>query len=65
MDQYTVTSAFPHIQNRFNAKQMNLPPNYAEYTRDWKEFEVESGRYVIVAFNDNGKNEILYLTWSE
>ena len=65
IEQYTVNSTFPIMQNRFNAKRMNLPPNYGEYTTNWKEFEVESGRYVIVAFNDHGKSEILYLTWSD
>ena len=60
----TNSSTLPLIQNRFSNRLINLPPNYGEYSTDWKEFEVGIGRYVIVAFNDRSANEVLYMTWS-
>ena len=54
----------PRIQDRFGDGYMKWPPNFEEYSKDWKEFEIIKNRFVIVAFNDRDKDEVLYVAWS-
>jgi hypothetical protein len=52
------------IQAKFSAGFMEWPSNFSDYTEDWTKFEIGIGRFAIVAFNDKGTDEVLFITWS-
>lgn len=52
------------IGDKFSAGYMEWPSNFLDYTEDWTKFEIGMGRFAIVAFNDKGSNEVLFITWS-
>ena len=55
----------PRIQDRFSDGYMKWPSNFGDYSKDWKEFGIRIGRWAIVAFNDKGADEVLFMTWSD
>ncbi len=52
------------IQSKFSDGYMKWPANFEDYSEDWECFEIRNNRWVIVAFNDEGADEVLFVTWS-
>lgn len=67
------THSYPHsidvlpvrLQDKFNNCAWSWPTNWSEYGEDWVEFEINKGKFVVVAFNKNKEvNEVFYIRWS-
>ncbi|MBK1883126.1 hypothetical protein JIN85_11910 [Luteolibacter pohnpeiensis] len=62
---YTPDTELPReLQDKFSEGFMEWPTNFRDYSQDWTKFEIGMGRFAIVAFNDKGTNEVLFITWS-
>ena len=52
------------IQDKFSQGFMKWPSNFSDYSDDLVSYEVGTGRFAIVVFNDKRNDEVLYVTWS-
>lgn len=52
------------IQDKFSHELMKWPSNFSDYSDNLVSYEVGTGRFAIVAFNDKRNDEVLYVTWS-
>ena len=52
------------IQDKFSDGFMKWPSNFSDYSNDLVSYEVGTGRFAIVAFNDKHDDEVLYVAWS-
>ena len=65
MRPFTPDAHYPtRVEDYFNAEFMERLPDFEAYSDDYKSFQVDVGRFVIVVFNDNGADEVLYFNWS-
>ncbi|WP_411825419.1 hypothetical protein [Luteolibacter sp. AS25] len=62
---YVRTFSLPDkIQDKFSDGFMKWPSNFSDYSDDLVSYEVGTGRFALVAFNDKGDDEVLYVVWS-
>ena len=52
------------LQYKFTNSPLKWPSNFEDYTDDWTEFEIGVGKFAILAFNERGANEVLFVKWS-